>query len=105
MMKTWHCDPCGKDYKSYHSLWKHKKICKANQRVLCAKCSKVMFAMDYKNHRQNCGAPGVQVHRQLQNASTSGFHENLHKQLQEAEEDTDTAHDDSQQSDGEMTTD
>ena len=91
-MKNWHCDPCGKDLKSYHGLWKHKKICKARQRVLCTNCSKVMSAMDYKNHHQNCGKSGV-----LQNVSNG----DLYKKLQDAGKDTD--HDDKQ--DGEMTTD
>ena len=93
-MKNWHCDPCGKDYKSYYTLWRHKKICKARR-----ECTNVS-AMDYKNHR--CGTSGV--HRQLQNTS-----EELHKQLQDAGEDsTDVSRYEDKQdvgedTDGEMT--
>ena len=94
-MNKWHCDACGKGFKSYKSLWKHKKICKAKQRILCMDCSKIMSALDYKSHRQNCTP-------RMKNESSSGFIKRIHKQLEVAG--GDNIHDDSQLS-NEMVTD
>ena len=57
VMKRWNCDQCKKDLSNYKNLWRHKKTCKAAQRVLCTKCSKIMGFDDYKRHIQTCTSP------------------------------------------------
>ena len=51
---SWNCEPCGKNLSSYKNLWRHRKVCKGMQKVLCQKCSRIMSQLDYVSHRNNC---------------------------------------------------
>ena len=59
----YHCSICDKNYKSYHSLWKHNKIyhseihiniTEKNRNFQCEKCNKKFTRKDtLKNHIEN----------------------------------------------------